>query len=104
VSRLRVGLTCAQFVKLVAVVLAVDELDRSEQSGGGIYEESKKEKEKKAKDDKKMQKLQEKLHTDDERMFLEAMSRPSWGARAVVPPALQHDSGSGSELLGCAVQ
>jgi talin len=51
---------------------AVDELDRSEQSAGGIYEESKKEKEKKAKDEKKMQKLQEKLHTDDERMYAPA--------------------------------
>lgn len=47
----------------------VDELDRTTKEEGGIYEETKKEKEAKRKDDKKMQKLQEKLHTDDERMW-----------------------------------
>ena len=47
----------------------VDELDRAARIEGGIYEDSKKEKEQKRKDDKKMQKLQERLHTDDERMF-----------------------------------
>lgn len=55
----------------------VDELDRTTKEEGGIYEETKKEKEAKRKDDKKMQKLQEKLHTDDERMWFPSSSSRS---------------------------